>query len=286
MGRAETDVAGNYRYTPNTGARGRDTFVFRATDSAGNQATATVSMIVGPTRIMPLGDSITAGVTVGRGCSGESSDTNCPIDGQRVGYRKKLYDDLVSAGYYVQLVGSERHGSDAGLAPPNDQHEGHGGFTDAAIRDGVLSWLNATPPDVVLLHIGTNGIDDTNGTSAVDTAGPRDSILDRIYNRWVPANRPVTVLLAKIVGSTTPQTDNNIIAFNTDLTNNVNMHWSNQVSAGRLLLVDMYAALTNRTTAAGGDYADALHPNPNGYAKMADAWRTALIASGVLQRCP
>lgn len=287
LGRAETDVAGNYRYTPNSGARGRDSFVFRATDSAGNQATATVSMIVGHTRIMPLGDSITAGVTLGSGCSGTSSDTNCPPDGQRIGYRKKLYDDLISAGYNVQMVGSLTNGSDAGLASPNDRHEGHGGFTDGAVRDGVLGWLNAASPDVILLHVGTNGIDDANGTSAADTAGSTNSILERIYNQWVPANHPVAVLLAKIVGSPTASpTNNNIIAFNTDLTNSVNQNWGSQVAAGRLMLVDMYAALSNRTTGAGGDYADALHPNQTGYDKMADAWRASLVASGALQRCP
>lgn len=287
LGRAETDVAGNYRYTPNSGVRGRDSFVFRATDSAGNQATATVSMIVGHTRIMPLGDSITSGVTVGGGCSGTSSDTNCPTEGQRIGYRKKLYDDLVSAGYNVQMVGSLANGSDAGLASPNDRHEGRGGFTDGAVRDGVLGWLNAASPDVILLHVGTNGINDANGTSAVDTTGATNSILERISSQWVPANHPVTVLLAKIVGSPTASpTNNNIIAFNTDITNSVNQNWASQVGAGRLMLVDMYAALSNRSTAAGGDYADALHPNQTGYDKMADVWRTSLIASGVLHRCP
>lgn len=286
LGRAETDVAGNYRYTPNTGARGQDSFVFRVTDTAGNQATANVKMIVGYTRIMPLGDSITTGVTVGAGCSGTSSDTNCPPDGQRISYRKKLYDDLTTAGYRIQLVGSLANGSDAGLTAPNDRHEGHGGFQDSDIRDGVIGWLNAASPDVVLLHAGTNGINNVGGTSGADLAHASNSVLERIFTQWVPANHPVTVLVAKLVGSPDTTTNDNIIAFNTDVEARINQNWSTQVGAGRLVLVDIYSALANRTTASGGDFADALHPNATGYQKMADAWRARLLATGAIPSCP
>lgn len=284
LGQAVTDVAGNYRYTPNAGARGQDSFVFRVTDTAGNQATASVKMIVGYTRIMPLGDSITQGVTLGSGCNGTSSDTNCPPDGQRIGYRKKLYDDLTGAGYRVQLVGSLSNGSDAGLAAPNDQHEGHGGFLDSDIRNSVTGWLNTASPDVILLHVGTNGINNVGGTSGADVADASNSILERIFTQWVPANHPVTVLVAKIIGSPDSTTNANIITFNTDVENRINQNWSTQVGAGRLMLVDMYSALANRTT--GGDFADPLHPNATGYQKMADAWRTRLVTAGAIPSCP
>lgn len=279
LGHAETDVAGNYRYTPNSGARGRDNFVFRVTDSAGNQATGTVDMIVGHTRIMPLGDSITQGVTVGAGCGTASTDTNCPPDDERVGYRKKLYDDLTSAGYYVQLVGSLANGSGAGLITPNDRHEGHGAYSTAMIRDGAGSWLNAATPDIVLLHVGTN---DANGGSSDGTAvaDPNDSILQRIYN----ANPEATVVLAKIIGSPNPTLNNTIASFNADVEARINAAWADQGAAGRLILVDMYNTLTNRTV--DGDFADNLHPNNAGYQKMANAWWTHLTARNILPRCP
>lgn len=287
LGRAESDVAGNFRYTPDAGARGRDTFTFRVTDTAGNQATADVTMIVGHTRIMPLGDSITAGVTYGGGaCINESKDTNCPPEDQRVGYRKRLYDELTAAGYYVSMVGGISTDGGALLAPPNNRHEGHGGFQDSQVRDGVRGWLDASPPDIVLLHIGTNGINEEGGTSAIDTAGATNSILERIFGQWVPANHPITVFLAKIIGSPTIATNDNVISFNADLENHVVQNWRGQLDAGRLRLVDMYNALPERSTSNGGDFADQLHPNDTGYRKMADVWRAQLVASGLLSRCP
>lgn len=286
LGRAETDVAGNYRYTPNGGARGRDSFVFRVTDSADNQATGTVSMIVGYTRIMPLGDSITQGVTIGAGCSG--GDTNCPPEGARIGYRKSLYDQLTAAGYYVQFVGNLANGTDAGLATPNDRHEGHGTYSTQRISNEVSGWLS-TPdagPHVVLLHAGTNDANDaaaTAGTPSPDSRFVTDTtngILARIY-QYSPQT---TVLVAKIVGSPSTAVDPHIANFNTDLESQITASWAGQVAAGRLILVDMYGALNNRIV--GGDFADNLHPNNAGYQKMANTWLARLTASNLLPRCP
>lgn len=285
LGHAETDVAGNYRYTPNFGARGKDSFVFRVTDSAGNQATGTVDLIVGHTRIMPLGDSITQGVTIGAGCSGTSgdpNDPNCPPVGERVGYRKFLYDQLTATGYHVQLVGSLANGSDSGLVSPNDQHEGHGAFSTAQIRDGLASWLSAATPDIVLLHAGTNDANNANGGNpdGAALADTSNSILQRIY----AANPQTTVLVAKIVGSPNLTINASIGAFNADVEARINAAWATQVAAGRLILVDMYNALADRQV--GGDFADNLHPNNTGYQKMGSAWLTRLTAGNLLPRCP
>lgn len=285
LGLAETDVAGNYRYTPNPGARGQDSFVFRVTDSAGNQATGTVNMIVGYTRIMPLGDSITQGVTIGDECngtSGDPDDPNCPPVGKRVAYRKRLYDDLTGAGYHVQLVGSLANGSDAGLVAPNDQHEGHGTYSTVRIRDELGPWLNAAAPDIVLLHAGTNDANNANGGSpdGAALADTKSSILQQIYD----ANPQTTVLVAKIIGSPDPTINNAVGAFNANVETRINAAWAAQVAAGRLILVDMYNALIARQV--GGDFADNLHPNDTGYQKMANAWLARLTAGNLLPRCP
>lgn len=292
LGRAETDVAGNYRYTPNTGARGQDSFVFRVTDTAGNQATASVKMIVGYTRIMPLGDSITQGVTVGAGCGSGSPtpslDTNCPPEAQRIGYRKMLYDDLISAGYKIQMVGNLKNGSGAGLASPNDRHEGHGAYSTAQINSEVSGWLTSAEPHVILLHAGTN---DANNAANSDTASPNggfvadatNSILARIYQYRPQA----IVFVAKIAGSPNSAVDTHIASFNADVEARINDNWRDQLQAQQLFMVDMYTALGNRTTtAAGGDFADNLHPNDTGYQKMANAWLTRLTAGNLLPRCP
>ena len=105
-------------------------------------------------RIMPLGDSITQGIA-----SGVSDED------YMVSYRKALWDLLVADGYEMDFVGSLNNGlavfDDSDLA----DHEGHSGWRDDAIVNGrpgegkLEDWLIAERPNIVLLHIGTNGLD-------------------------------------------------------------------------------------------------------------------------------
>jgi lysophospholipase L1-like esterase len=128
-----------------------------------------------PIRIMPLGDSITYGV-------GSPSSSS---------YRAALWNRLaVQAGYAVDFVGSQRSG-----ALPDQDNEGHSGWRIDEIAANIDGWLATSQPDVVLLHIGTN---DMNQNYQVDTAPQRLAALaDRIL-----ADRPsATVLVAKIVPS-------------------------------------------------------------------------------------
>ena len=83
-------------------------------------------------RIMPLGDSITAGVGMA----------------EKGGYRVNLEDKLVAGGYSFDFVGSLLNGP-ASLADKN--HQGHGGYTIQQVSDAVNSWLAASPSSVVLL---------------------------------------------------------------------------------------------------------------------------------------
>ena len=140
-GMAAVDVTGAFTYTPDAGARGADSFVYQVDDLEGGSDTATVSVIIGNTRIMPLGDSITTG-------TGE-----LPI-GQRVGYRQKLFTDLVAAGFAVDFVGGSTEPNPASF---DSDHEGHPGFRDDEIATEVFGYLAISPADIVLLHIGTNG---------------------------------------------------------------------------------------------------------------------------------
>ena len=85
---------GEYSYqATGTGRGDRDQFTFRVTDSGGQQATGTVQVINGQLRIMPVGDSITYGVT-----SYTSSTGDQPGSAFAVGYRLPLYDMLTRAG--------------------------------------------------------------------------------------------------------------------------------------------------------------------------------------------
>jgi hypothetical protein len=82
-----------------------------------------LSTFNGPTvRIMPLGDSITAGV---------GSSTHG-------GYRTQLWQDCMDAHWHVQFVGSQVSGP---ASLPERQHEGHPGWRIAQISTHMVNWL-------------------------------------------------------------------------------------------------------------------------------------------------
>jgi acyl-CoA thioesterase I len=106
-----------------------------------------------PIKILPLGDSITQG---GR------------ADRPEYTYRLPLQRLLVGAGVNFDFVGSMNTGLQpaavwAEVAPgiPFDpDHEGHYGWKTAAVRDQLEKWLLLyNPPDMALIHLGTNDQD-------------------------------------------------------------------------------------------------------------------------------
>ncbi len=131
-------------------------------------------MCASPVRIMPAGDSIT------EGNNDLITDPN-----YMASYREKLYWDLTGAGYDFDFVGSLQSGS--ALLPSFDiDHEGHAGYMAAGpygsgqVVTDIYGWLTNKPADVVLLHIGTNDVDN-NGADANEIAAILDEI-DR-YSR-------------------------------------------------------------------------------------------------------
>jgi len=198
----------------------------------------------GLVRIMPLGDSITYGIG--------STNNN--------GYRKPLCLELLNAGYKIDLVGSLINGD---FIDPD--HEGHLGWhaaggTNGEVLTDVYDRLVANPADIILLHIGTNDIlfegQDPNEIS---------DILDEI-DRY---SEDVTVILALIINR---QTYN---LATTEFNNGVNDMALGRIAAGdKIIIVDMENALNYST-----DMSDNLHPDDNGYTKMAEVWYEALVGS-------
>ncbi|MDH4232794.1 MAG: GDSL-type esterase/lipase family protein, partial [Nitrospirota bacterium] len=204
-------------------------------------------------RIMPIGDSITLGKNP------LITDNN-----YMVGYRKKLYEDLISQGSTVDFVGSLHSGDLACPACDND-HEGHAGFhADGSpagnaydILDNVYSWLAVNPADVVMLHIGT-----TDVSSGGQSAGEISAILDQIYS----ANPAMSVILARIINriDTGDGKFQTTTQYNIDLQNMANA----RIAAGdKLQVVDQESVLTYPA-----DMEDTLHPTQAGYDKMASPW--------------
>jgi uncharacterized repeat protein (TIGR02543 family) len=197
-------------------------------------------------KIMPLGDSITLGYP--------------GLDG----YRKDLYLDLNNSGFSVDFVGSQ---SDGMSFDPN--HEGHIGYNASNIRDGVYNWLINNPADVVLLHIGTNDME--NETKSVpETVSEVGDILNEI-DRWeLYKGESVTVVLARIIlRSDSLSLNNKTLQFDDALEA---MALSRIANGDNIVIVDMEHALNYP-----GDLVDGIHPTQTGYGKMADVWYNALI---------
>lgn len=291
-GSVTIDVAGNYLYIPRTNLpsgdgkpRGVDKFSYRLTDH-GQTSEALVSVLIdGSVRIMPIGDSITAGV------SGAGSPNELPVN-QQVSYRRKLFNDLeaMSSNYGINFVGSLNAEGSAANPPLADRdHEGHPGWCDdnnpscnvsggQTVDGNITNILNTNPPDLILLHIGTNEFS--------TDAGGVNSILNKI-NAWASTNYPVTVFLARIIPSSDGHLDVN--AFN----NNVQAIADDRLNA-KIFMVDQQSELHNPgdpnpnkadPTLIATTAVDTLHPNQAGYERMAGRWKADIGAAGVLPTC-
>jgi lysophospholipase L1-like esterase len=193
-------------------------------------------------RIMPLGDSITFGVGSSTGSS----------------YRAVLWNLLTGAGDRLDFVGTQRSGQ-----LPDLDNEGHSGWIISQIAGIADSVLATYRPNIVTLHIGTN---DMNRSIDVATAPARlGALIDQIL-RDAP---DTTVLVATLVPSTDAGTEARVVAYNQAIPGVVTQR---QGQGKHVRLVDMSAV-----TAA--DMADSLHPNDNGYVKMANAFNLGVQQS-------
>lgn len=269
------EPAGQFTYTPHMpGERGRDTFTYRVEDSAGRSTIRTATIIIHP-KVMPLGDFITAGMT--------DLAAQQPDPSVRVGYRQPLFNQLLEQGYRIDFVGSRRIGANhAGFDP---DVEAHGGYTDREIAygrimdgsDGIFAWLNRSPADVVLLHVGSFGLD----TNADDI----QALLDEI-DRWEASaeGNPVTVVLARIIDRQPPTASEDVTTFNVNV---AAMAQARVANGDDIVMIDQQRALWNDRGVPDPDlYGDRLHPNQAGYQEMASAWRQALLEHDLLDKCP
>ncbi len=220
-------------------------------------------------RILPLGDSIT------KGSMGELPDS------LRKGYRQPLWLLLNSDNYQTDFVGSESFGY--GVIPKFDpDNAGFGGYSTNQIlhliktgydRDGNAvtpgPYLNYYPADIILLHVGTNGLD----TSITDL----ENLLNYINDFEDTTNTVIWVILAKIINEvpyslTTTIYNSNIETMaeerikNGDRIKLVDM----EKDAGLVYQIDTVAPYIN------GDIYDGIHPNERGYAKIASLFYDTL----------
>ena len=192
----------------------------------------------GGVRVMPLGDSITDGLTVPGG------------------YRINLWQKVQAGGYKVDFVGSQFNGP-SGLG--DHDHEGHSGWTISQVDANIVSWLQTYTPRTILLHIGTN---DMIG-SASGAPARLGTLLDHITATAPNAEVFVSTIIPLSMADAAVRTFNAAVPGIVQTRANAGKH---------VHLVEMYSALTT------ADLADGVHPNAGGYAKMATVWYNALLS--------
>jgi lysophospholipase L1-like esterase len=210
------------------------------------------------TKIMPLGDSITVGYNA-------QDDPQA----QGGGYRFPLSQLLISAGLNFSFVGSQNNGP---ANWPYNSHEGHDGACVVDIANGITpllqgggGWLGLAQPDMILLMIGTNDINQTNSYCGDPSAAPArlQALITQIFNLL-----PNVQLM---VASIPPFLDHEaaVANYNASIKSIVNQYTSQGMP---VTFVDVNSALAENDLAIG----DPIHPSDEGYQKIADKWACAI----------
>ncbi len=204
---------------------------------------------------MPLGDSITYGV-IGKN------------DIDSGGYRTELWNKFVADGLKVEFVGSLSNGPDS---LGDKKHEGHPGWTIRQIAASVNEWLITFQPDLILLMIGTN---DTRKHLKI-MLNDLSALMDQIT-----AQSPDAQLLVASIPPVHPTAESVIrglraMYFNTAIPAIVD----SKISQGKKVdFVDMRSLTVNDLTSSLlVDLDNGLHPNAQGYHKIANFWHDAVI---------
>ena len=236
-----------------------------------------------PLRIMPLGNSITWD---------DSSDPT-KVLGDRIAYRYQLYQLLMAAGYTFSFIGSEYSG-DNYLPPAYAYNAGFPGITASQMltllqtgrnyyTDPVngfcelpicpQNYLAYYQPDIILLHIGTNGLTDSASVPAIVSSV--SGILDFIDTYEASAGKTIPVFLAQIINraGSNPSGNHMPTSYYDDLL--ATMVASRTSDVVRLVNMETGAGIDYRL-APTGDMFDTLHPAVSGYTKMGTLWFNTL----------
>jgi lysophospholipase L1-like esterase len=234
-----------------------------------------------PLRIMPLGDSITAGYV-------DNYTWKTPFT---FGYRGRLYMLLTKAGYKVQFVGASPEPFDGQLGVPKkvvgpdlrrlkqDFHRGYGGtvFSDLAngmpkTQGGLAAWLKADNPDIVLLMMGINNI-----ARFGNTGNPTDveNQLQSMVQTIVDTKPKARVIVAQIAPYQTGVNTDSVGQYNKFIKDTLVPHFAGL--GKHVTTVDQYSNfLTPDGKVDANLYANIAHPNPTGYERMAKSWFQAI----------
>jgi lysophospholipase L1-like esterase len=199
-------------------------------------------------KIMPLGDSITA--------------STC--------WRARLAEKLAAGNFTFDFVGSQNGDPGCANSTYDKDSEGHGGYIVADQSDTTLSgWFAANPPDIVLMHFGTN--DSWGGQRTTDQILGAFTLIVTDLRAVSPK---VILLVAKII-PLDPNNDGSCAVCPQSVIdlNDLIPAWAKGLStaASPIVVVDQWTGFDDVT-----DTRDGVHPNDSGSVKMANKWYAAL----------
>lgn len=192
-------------------------------------------------RIMPVGDSITAG---------SKNFSN---------YRYPLLQKLEAAGYVIEYVGSQKSGSPAGPLA----HEGYGGKNAEFLATVVPDHFRQHPADIVLIHAGHNHTITEQPVPKIVAA------TEAMITEFRSANPRVIVLVAQVIPSGKLPKYAYIPALNEAIAK-----MAERMNAPKqpVIIVNQAAGFEPETDTIE----DKVHPNASGAEKMASHWFEAL----------
>lgn len=207
-------------------------------------------------KIMPLGDSITAGQQI--------------ISWTPGAYRTQLWKNLVANGLKVDFVGSQFNGTDQ-LGDKN--HEGHPGFTIDQINNLLNNGaLTTYKPNIITLMLGTNDVGRNDSLSQMYT--DLSNLIDKITNELPSAQlliSSIPPINALVKGQAFADKARNFNTLIPDLVRDKATQGKKVtfVNAGGSLIVSDLLS-------------DGVHPTSSGYAKLGNTWYKALVKRDVL----
>jgi hypothetical protein len=197
-----------------------------------------------PVSIMPLGDSITGSP----GC-----------------WRGNLWDLIDKAGYEVDFVGSLSQACNPSGSDPD--HEGHGGFlvTQSVNNGSVRNWLELNTPDVLMMHFATNDVWSSIPPATILAA------YTQIVADLRELNPDAVILVAQIIPlepSNCADCPQRAIDFNAQIP-----AWAAGLTTEKspIIVVDQHTGFVPAV-----DTYDGVHPDEDGYVKLAANWFEAL----------
>jgi hypothetical protein len=194
----------------------------------------------GVCKILPLGDSITDGLTVAGG------------------YRIHLFELAREAGKNITFVGGSMNGPQMVAGTPFPRaHEGHSGWTISQVDGIVPTPALGVNPHIVLLHIGTN--DMYQGASGAEER--LGALIDQIVQTLPDA----LLVVANIIPF--PGSASQVSTYNAGVPGVVD---ARAEQGKHVLFVDQFKGFPT------SELADGVHPNDAGYARMAESWYASI----------